>query len=92
MTDTPKPQADKFRDLARELEADEDEAAFEETVKKIVQAPTMGWAVYRLEPFRFEGPLPTKDAAEAAIHGRPGWRAAYGEFAGPDGFRPLKQT
>jgi hypothetical protein len=37
--DNPKPQADKFRDLARELEADEDEAAFEETVKKIVQAP-----------------------------------------------------
>jgi hypothetical protein len=32
-------QADKFRELARELEADEDEAAFEETVKKIVQAP-----------------------------------------------------
>lgn len=39
MTDVPKPQTDKFRDLARELEADEDEAAFEETVKKIVQAP-----------------------------------------------------
>ncbi len=33
------PQADKFRDLARELEADEDEARFEEAVKKIVQAP-----------------------------------------------------
>jgi hypothetical protein len=32
-------QADKFRQLARELEADEDEARFEETVKKIVQAP-----------------------------------------------------
>ena len=32
-------QADKFQKLARELEADEDEAAFEETVKKIVQAP-----------------------------------------------------
>lgn len=31
----PKPQADKFRDLARELEADEDEARFEETVKRI---------------------------------------------------------
>lgn len=30
MTDD-KPQADKFRDLARELECDEDEAAFEET-------------------------------------------------------------
>lgn len=32
-------QRKKFEDLARELEADEDEAAFEETVKKIVQAP-----------------------------------------------------
>ena len=31
-------QADKFRDLARELEADEDPAHFEETVRKI--APT----------------------------------------------------
>lgn len=31
----PKPQADKFRDLARELEADEDESHFEETVRKI---------------------------------------------------------
>lgn len=30
-----KSQADKFRDLARELEADEDEARFEEVVRKI---------------------------------------------------------
>ena len=30
-----KPQADKFRDLARQLEADEDPAHFEETLKKI---------------------------------------------------------
>ncbi|MDP3853124.1 hypothetical protein [Phenylobacterium sp.] len=30
-----KPQPDKFRDLARELEADEDEGRFEETVRKI---------------------------------------------------------
>lgn len=30
-----KPQLDKFRDLARELEADEDEAAFEEKVKRV---------------------------------------------------------
>jgi hypothetical protein len=30
-----KPQLDKFKDLARELEADEDEARFEETVRKI---------------------------------------------------------
>lgn len=34
-TDHDKPQADKFRDLARQLEADEDEAAFEETVRKV---------------------------------------------------------
>jgi len=39
--ETGKPQADKFRDLARELEADEDEAAFEETLRKIAKpAPT----------------------------------------------------
>ena len=31
----PKPQLDKFRDLARELKADEDPAHFEETVRKI---------------------------------------------------------
>jgi hypothetical protein len=36
MTDTPpKPQTDKFRELARELEADEEPAHFEETLKKI---------------------------------------------------------
>ena len=39
MTDEqPKPQADKFRDLARELECDEDEAKFEETVKRVAKA------------------------------------------------------
>ena len=32
-------QADKFRDLARELECDEDEARFEETVKKVAKSP-----------------------------------------------------
>lgn len=35
----PKPQADKFRDMARELEADEDEAAFEDKVRRVVTAP-----------------------------------------------------
>jgi hypothetical protein len=30
-----RPQLDKFRDLARELEADEDAERFEETVRKI---------------------------------------------------------
>lgn len=35
MSEDPKPQLDKFRDLARELEADEDADRFEETVKKI---------------------------------------------------------
>lgn len=38
MTD-PKPQADKFRDMARELEADEDEARFEEAARKVATAP-----------------------------------------------------
>ena len=32
-------QADKFRDLARELECDEDEEAFKAKVKKIATAP-----------------------------------------------------
>lgn len=32
-------QADKFRDAARELECDEDEAKFEEQVKRVVVAP-----------------------------------------------------
>lgn len=31
----PRPQADKFRDLARELECDEDEAAFDERLRQI---------------------------------------------------------
>ena len=34
-----KPQLDKFKDFARELEADKDEAAFEGAVKKIARAP-----------------------------------------------------
>ena len=32
-------QNDKFQQLARELEADEDEAAFEEKVRRVVAAP-----------------------------------------------------
>lgn len=39
MSDKPKPQVEKFRDLARELECDEDEARFEEAVKKVAKAP-----------------------------------------------------
>lgn len=39
MTDAPKTQADKFRELARELECDEDEAAFGDKVRRVVQAP-----------------------------------------------------
>lgn len=35
----PKPQADKFRDLARELGCDEDEAKFDEALKRIANAP-----------------------------------------------------
>lgn len=33
----PKTQADKFADLARELECDEDEARFEEQVKRVAK-------------------------------------------------------
>ena len=36
--DQPKPQADKFRDLARELECDEDEEAFKEKLRKVATA------------------------------------------------------
>ena len=39
MTDNDKSQPDKFRELARELECDEDEAAFEEKVRKVASAP-----------------------------------------------------
>lgn len=40
MTD-PKPQADKFCDMARQLVADEDRARFDEAVRKIVTAPKL---------------------------------------------------
>jgi len=39
MTEDPKTQADKFRDMARELECDEDEAAFEDKVRKVATSP-----------------------------------------------------
>lgn len=35
----PKPQVEKFRETARELEADESEDAFDRIVKKIAKAP-----------------------------------------------------
>jgi hypothetical protein len=35
---TPKPQVDKFRDAARELETDDDEVAFDERLKKLAKA------------------------------------------------------
>jgi hypothetical protein len=36
---TPKTQPDKFRELARELGCDEDEAKFDEALKRIANAP-----------------------------------------------------
>lgn len=39
MTDDPKTQPDKFRDMARELECDEDKVAFVEKVRKVAVAP-----------------------------------------------------
>lgn len=41
------PQLDKFRELARQLECDEDEARFEDQVRKIASAPKVNDA---LEP------------------------------------------
>ena len=35
----PPSQADKFRELARELDCDEGEARFEEAVKRVAKAP-----------------------------------------------------
>jgi hypothetical protein len=35
---TPKPRIDKFRDLARALETDDDEAAFDARLKKLAKA------------------------------------------------------
>jgi hypothetical protein len=39
MAEKPTPQLDKFKELARQLEADEDEKRFEDRVRKI-GAPT----------------------------------------------------
>jgi hypothetical protein len=38
----PKPQADKFRDLARELECDESEERFEEAVRRVATVKPQG--------------------------------------------------
>jgi hypothetical protein len=38
-TKAPKTQAEKFRDLARELECDTDEAAFRAKLVKVAKAP-----------------------------------------------------
>lgn len=37
MTDEPKSQLDKFREAARDLECDDDEARFDDRVKKLVK-------------------------------------------------------
>jgi hypothetical protein len=35
-----RPQVDKFRELARQLETDDDEARFDERLKKLAKAPS----------------------------------------------------
>ncbi len=37
MTDKPKSQSDKFKELARELEVDEDEARWDERLKRVAR-------------------------------------------------------
>ena len=39
MAEQAKPQVEKFQELARELECDDDEAAFDERLKKLATAP-----------------------------------------------------
>lgn len=39
MTDKPKPQIDKFREAARELETDDREEVFDAALKKVAKAP-----------------------------------------------------
>jgi hypothetical protein len=39
MSEKPKTQADKFRDMARALECDEDEEAFKAKLRKVARAP-----------------------------------------------------
>ena len=39
MTKQTKPQSEKFKDLARELECDEDEDAFKAKLRQIAKAP-----------------------------------------------------
>ena len=39
MADTEKTQADKFREMAEQLDCDEDEAAFEDKVRKVATTP-----------------------------------------------------
>jgi hypothetical protein len=38
MAEKPKSQADKFKEAAKEVEADEDEARWEERLKKVAKA------------------------------------------------------
>ena len=38
---TDKPQVDKFKELARALDADESDGAFEEALTKVVHAPKL---------------------------------------------------
>lgn len=39
MANEQKPQSDKFKDAARELEADEDEKRWEERLRKVAKQP-----------------------------------------------------
>ncbi len=42
MTEKTKVQSDKFKELARELEADEDEGRWDERLKKVVRHKPVG--------------------------------------------------
>lgn len=38
MTDKPKPQLDKFKEVARKIEADDDEKRFDEQLRRIAKS------------------------------------------------------
>lgn len=71
MTDAPKPsQSDKFQDLARQLECDEDEAKFEGQVRRIAQGrPPGSWSIVELKDGSGFYPLLTPDAYAAPERG-----------------------
>jgi hypothetical protein len=84
----PKPQIDKFRELARQLETDDDEARFDERLKKLAGAPKPKrgyWQVHQVpggHMARFVADAPHDTYRDSPIYPTPqdvyGWLTALG--------------